>query len=110
MRDYLLICGTWIFADAWYSLFLYSDKHEALDSKYSTIKINQMSKVAVVTLNNTMDEEMKRNLDIKGTARHEAIHLLISRLEWIAGCRYIGEEEIDEEVESLTVRLEGLIP
>jgi len=45
----------------------------------------------------------------QGSAKHEAIHLLLCRLENNAKWRYISKEEVDEAVEELVVKLEELI-
>ena len=47
--------------------------------------------------------------DIKRSAKHEALHLLLQRLEHRAQCRYVAEEEIYEAVEELVFKLEELI-
>jgi len=44
------------------------------------------------------------------SAKHEAIHLLIGKLEYLAKRRYVSEDEIYTCAEELTVKLMGLIP
>jgi len=42
-------------------------------------------------------------------AKHEMIHLLINRLEWVGKKKYGTEAEIDLENERLTVKLEKIL-
>ena len=42
-------------------------------------------------------------------ALHEVLHLLIHRLTWIGEARYCMENEIDDEAESVVVRLEKVL-
>ena len=42
-------------------------------------------------------------------AKHEMIHLLIGRVEWVGRCRWATDSELDAEVERLAVKLEKLI-
>lgn len=41
-------------------------------------------------------------------ARHEFGHFIIARMEWLAGCRYITDSEIDEESEAFARVIEKL--
>ncbi len=66
--------------------------------------------VATVRLNSSLSAEDKSIRSVKQTAKHEALHLLLFRLEHRAYSRYVLEEEIYETVEGLVFRLEGLIP
>lgn len=65
--------------------------------------------VATVRLNSKLPKKDKAFKDIKTSAKHEALHLLVMRLDHRARCRYLGEEEIYEAVEELVTKLEGLI-
>ncbi len=47
--------------------------------------------------------------DIRASAKHEAIHLLVGRLEQDGRYRYSSESEIYEATEGLVHRLENLI-
>ena len=66
--------------------------------------------VATVRLNSELPGKDKPFKDVRTSAKHEAIHLLISRLEKNGRYRYIAENEIYEATEELVIRLEGLIP
>ena len=85
-------------------------KHEACGSdNYAQIITNQPCMVATVTLNTNLTAVDKRLGNVKETAKHEACHLLVYRLENIAICRYIDESEIIEATEALVRRIQGLI-
>ncbi|MCJ7458357.1 MAG: hypothetical protein MUP17_05140 [candidate division Zixibacteria bacterium] len=85
-------------------------KYEPLDSSYASISVNQDSMVATVRLNSKVSDEARPYKDVKESAKHEAIHLLIGKLEEYGHYRYSSKHEIDEASEELTVKLESLIP
>jgi len=84
-------------------------KYEPLESSFADITVGENNMVATIRLNSKLPAKDKPFKDIKGNAKHEALHLLINRLEHRARCRYLGEEEIYEAVEELVIKLEGLI-
>jgi hypothetical protein len=80
--------------------------HELLDSDcFANISVNQGLMVANVRLN-TDDSGAPH---AEQSAKHEAIHLLLNRLEDLARDRYAKEESIVEVTEELVFKLEGLI-
>jgi len=83
-------------------------KYEPLDS-FASIVINRKQMVATVRLNSQLEKEDKLFKDIKLSAKHEALHLLVGRLEGNARYRYSSENEIYEAVEELVVKLGELI-
>lgn len=84
-------------------------KHEPLGDRFARIMITQSSMVATVYLNSELPHKDKPFKDIKRDAKHEAIHLLVYRLESNGLWRHASEEEISEAVEELVVKLEKLI-
>ncbi|KKM04173.1 hypothetical protein LCGC14_1766890 [marine sediment metagenome] len=64
---------------------------------------------ATVTLNSELADKDKPFKDIKGTAKHEAIHVLLGRLEGEARFRWATIEGIRETTEELVHKLLGLI-
>lgn len=42
-------------------------------------------------------------------AKHEVGHLLIARMEWLGGCRYLTDSEMDEESENFARIMEKLL-
>ena len=85
-------------------------KYEDRDSDFATIHIDEPEMVAIVTLNSNVPDRQKAYRNIKRIAQHEAIHLLIGRLEYDSKYRHTTEDEINEAVEELVNRLEDLIP
>jgi len=84
-------------------------KHEPLDGSFASINVKQGDSVATVRLNSVVPDGDKPYRDVRKSAKHEAIHLLISRLEMNGRYRYASEGEIYESAEELVVKLEGLI-
>jgi hypothetical protein len=48
--------------------------------------------------------------NIKKTAKHEAMHLLLARYDYLASARYINPEELTQANEEVTVKLIDIIP
>lgn len=84
-------------------------KYEPLSNSFADITIVQSDMVATVRLNSKVSNKDKPYRDIKINAKHEAIHLLIGRLEQNGKYRYTSETEIYEAAEELVRRLESLI-
>ncbi len=84
-------------------------KFEPLDSGYASISIDQTSMVATVRFDSECPATDKPFRDIKMSAKHEAIHLLIGRLETRAKSRYVLDDEIYEATEEIVYKLEKLI-
>jgi len=84
-------------------------KYEPLEESFADFTITQNNMVATVRLNSALPDKDKPFKHIKLSAKHEAIHLLLARLEHRAGSRYLTGEEIDEAVEELVFKLEELI-
>ncbi len=85
-------------------------KHELLESSFASITVNHEDMVATVRLNSKCDKANEPFKHIKVSAKHEAIHLLLSRLEDRAATRYTQQWELHETVEGLVSRLQILIP
>lgn len=84
-------------------------KYEPLEDRFAEITVAQNDMVATVRLNSKVLDKNKPFRDIKQTAKHEVLHLLVYRLEHRARCRYVADEEIYEATEDLVHRLEELI-
>ena len=84
-------------------------KYEPLEESFANITINQTNMGATVRLNSKLPEKDRPHKDIRLTAKHEAIHLLIGRLEENGRYRYSSSNEIYEASEELVLKLEGLI-
>ena len=110
-KDFALFCSEFkkwqkLFGLTGYTVYF---KYEPIEDCFATIKINQGSMVATVRLNSKLPDKDKPHKDIKESAKEEALHLLVGRLESNAFYRFTSEEEIDEASEELTHKLEDLI-
>ena len=84
--------------------------HEKLDCQYAGMIIWEKEKAARVTLNTEIRKDSaKVDEGPEAHAKHEVIHLLIHRLSWLGGCRYITDDDLAEECEAITVRLEKVL-
>ena len=57
-----------------------------------------------------MDNHKSFGEDLKSSAKHEAIHLLVARLSELAEHRFVTREEIISAEEELVRKLAWLIP
>jgi len=109
-RDFLLFQKTFkeyqkLFGLTGYKVYF---KYEPIDGAFASITCAQNDMVATVRLNSKLPDKDGRHKDIRGSAIHEVLHLLLMRLEIIAKCRYVASEEIYESVEEIVHKLEGL--
>lgn len=82
-------------------------KYEPLDGSFADITINQNDMVATVRLDSARTHPEDR--DIRQSAKHEALHLMLFHLESLSINRFVREDEIYEATEELVFKLEGLI-
>lgn len=84
--------------------------HEKLDNLFAGMTVWEKDKIARVSLATEISKD-STNIDPgpEEHAKHEAIHLLIHRLSWLGGCRYIKDDELAEEAEAIVVRLEKVL-
>lgn len=85
-------------------------KYEPIDDGFADIALSLGEMVATVRLNSRLPDKDKLHRDIRQSAKHEALHLLLGRLEYNGRYRYIPESEIYEATEELVFKLEDLIP
>ena len=64
--------------------------------------------VATITLATEYPEDEPSDWHI-GCAKHEMVHVLMSRLEWLAFARFLTPDDIYHEMEVIARRLERLI-
>ena len=81
-------------------------EYKELDGAFGSIAIKHYDMVATIKLNS---KPTSKDREIKATAKHEAIHLLLGKLEYLANKRFTSGDEIYEAGEELAVKLEGLI-
>ncbi len=78
-------------------------EHVHLRRKYAELDVNQMGKCVTARLNKDPGEGHVS--DPAADAKHEAVHLLLSRLSWLGSARYIEDNDIEEEEEAVVMRL-----
>ena len=83
-------------------------RQERLGDNYAAVEINETGKYAVVALTNIINNP-KNDTGPESHAKHEIIHLLIHRLSWLGGCRYITDDDLGEECEAVVTRLEKVL-
>jgi len=83
---------------------------EPLEESFANICIEQDKMVATVRFSSKLPDKDKPFNDIKRTAKHEAVHLLVGRLEMNGRYRHASAGEIYEATEELVNKLEKLIP
>ena len=81
-----------------WKIFFY---HEKLDDVFAKIIYDNMNSAAAVKFNSEVDEEDANFMQPKISAKHEAMHLLLARLNYLAGARYICSEDINTEEERI---------
>ena len=84
-------------------------KHCQLDNDFAQISRTQNSMVATVSLANSVEGDDAKFLDVKNSARHEAVHLLLSKLSDCASCRYVTEDGIYEAEEEAVNRIMSVL-
>jgi len=84
-------------------------KHEHLeDDRLAEICADESSKIAIIRFT-TKYGVGKGYTDFPGPekiARHEALHLLVNRMVWIANGRFVTPIDIEEENEAIVTTLE----
>lgn len=84
-------------------------KYEELDNCFADINVDLTEMVATVRYNSNLPDKDKQFRSPKDSAKHEALHLLVSRLELNGRARYINAAEMYESAEELVRKLEVLI-
>ena len=84
-------------------------KYEPLEKSFADIEINLEGMIATVRLNSKLPDKDKPYKNVRENAKHEAIHLLIGRLEMNGRYRFVSSGEMNESSEELVRKLEGLI-
>ncbi len=84
--------------------------HKYHPDDYAEITIQQLGKCATVLLTTELTgPSADSKLSPEDHAKHEAIHLLLSRLTWLGMSRYIEQQDLAEEEEAIVVRLEKVL-
>lgn len=84
--------------------------HEFDPKHYAEITIQQLDKSVTVLLTTELTGLSADSQESpEDHAKHEAIHLLLSRLEFLGSCRYIEGTDLKEEAEAIVVTLEKVL-
>ena len=83
-------------------------KYEPLESSFAELTVNQTDMIATIRLNSKLPAKDAIHKNPTMSAKHEALHLLVGRLEQAARYRYTAECEIYEATEDLVRRLETI--
>ncbi len=84
-------------------------KFERLGGCFANVVVRQDSMVATVCLNKECDVGSLPFLDVRKSAKHEALHLLLGRFAHLARSRYASKEEIYVAEEEIVNKLEKLV-
>jgi hypothetical protein len=84
--------------------------HEKDDDNFATIRAHPESAAAEVNFGAECGKIDLPFLDPSGSGKHEAMHLLLAKIRYLADKRYCMAREIDEEDEFITRVLEKVIP
>ena len=84
-------------------------KHKPLDECFAQVSFGDENMVMTACLNSKLPEKDRPHKDVKQSAKHEAIHVMLHRLEQLAVSRYVRNGEIYEATEELVFKLERLL-
>lgn len=84
-------------------------EYTPLTDSYADITRVDNNMVVTVRLNSTSTKKDLKERSLKQSAKHEALHLLLWKLERMARERYVSEIELDLISEELVIILEGVI-
>ena len=87
-------------------------EHQKREDCYAEIVVHEPGRVATVYLtseNDNSPETVNGNPGVEANAKHESLHLMLYRLAWLGKQRWVGSDEIDNEVEAVIRRLEKVL-
>ncbi len=84
-------------------------KYEPLENRFASIAPDSRNMAATVRLNSKLLDEDKPFKDIKKSAKHEAMHLMLARLDDLASNRFVTQDEIYAANEELANKIADLI-
>ena len=84
--------------------------HKKLKNVYARIQVDEPGRVVTLFYNSRLEKhEIESDPGPKSTAKHEALHLLSWRVDWLGSERFIGCNDIRDEIEKIVVVLEKLL-
>jgi len=86
-------------------------RFEILDGVFATSQCRREGRVSSLILNKRFYSVGIPNISdkIRGSAKHEVLHLFLARLAGIGESRFVTEKEFDEANEEMVIKLEKLI-
>lgn len=84
-------------------------EHEKLSGAVGECSFKSVEKCATLKLN-TSWSGAKTKADIKETAKHEVVHVLLGKLSEYGRSRYVTPDELTEAIEEVVNRLAVLLP
>jgi hypothetical protein len=85
-------------------------EHEKMDPNerfLATCASDIPARLATIALNTDWDPEKVTVYQLKRTAFHEVMELLLSRISYLGECRFLQDEEISEERHDLIRKFEN---
>ena len=101
-------CGRWIDKlkiDNWKVYYRWQESKE----NRATISTKLGGYVATIFLSKKWCGEKVTEDEVKESAKHEVIHLLLARMSTNGGSRFVSQYEVDESEEELVQKLEKLL-
>ena len=84
-------------------------KYEQLEDSFASSSTDINGMVATIKLNSKLPNKDKPFKNIKRSAKHEALHLLLARMSCNAYARFVSRDDLYESEEELVHKLEGLL-
>ena len=88
---------------------VYFDHTELSDGLEAQVETDSVGRTAVVQMQSRWDGTETAGFDPAEAGRHEAIHLFLVQLEYLAQCRYVQPDTIENTVEGMVRTLEKVI-
>ena len=91
-----------------YEIMFYHADLCSTKKNYADLFVSDEGKLAEVRFSTIVPGSIEPT-HAEDCAKHEAIHLLLRKLSWIAACRCLNDGEIQNENEAITRRLEKVL-
>ncbi len=85
-------------------------QHGPSEEYFASLEISFTDRVATAFINTDLAGKDLPHRDVRGNAKHEALHLLLAAVEGHARARYATPNAITEAIEAAVRRLETLVP
>lgn len=82
---------------------------EEIENGLAAINRDFEGKIARISLNPFQERCTKREVNVKRSARHEILHLLLGELEWMEGRRVISSQSWSAAEHGVIRRLEAML-